>query len=563
MLDLSVRVFYKAHFNIESKYSDVSLFDEVIYGLYNWLHHKFGQPIVAWNWQQFRKFGEFQTNDGLVEASSTSFKNDGSLFWACKIEEYQVQDSSSHEDNAISEAPRIWTTEVGFEQISHNSATVSYILYYRDKAGFIGKTADAPALTVPSFIKNLLYNQKILCKIGDDILRVHSTLLKCGFGKRFAENIQDERRVVPCILVLPELTEDGIEYRVNAESIAKNVMGNALVYSIDAKEVIDEINFYLSKELHCRQGQIMIYWGSSSTSKFRYISSRQIESLGEQEVVEILRRVFSTDIKYYDAHEMFRMADCDEMYRQHRIKDLRSKMKAVELLSEEKASTNAELKEQLNERDELLKYADEELKSQETQIGALKDQLSEERQENRKLQGYIHTMDPIYKDSQGQLDALHAIRCISSIPKTAMDVGMYFTKVFPEKIDFSERGFKSLNACTTRVETIWECFYQIATHLTDLYRAGSSDMEEDFKTKTGWTLKRGEGKMTRRDKSLMAQRMDSYDGRTIIIEPHVANGNRENDLNFIRVYFAYDPVSRKIIIGHVGKHLENFSTRSI
>lgn len=169
MLDLSVRVFYKAHFNIESKYSDVSLFDEVIYGLYNWLHHKFGQPIVAWNWQQFRKFGEFQTNDGRVEASSTSFKNDGSLFWACKIEEYQVQDSSSHEDNAISEAPRIWTTEVGFEQISHNSATVSYILYYRDKAGFIGKTADAPALTVPSFIKNLLYNQKILCKIGDDI----------------------------------------------------------------------------------------------------------------------------------------------------------------------------------------------------------------------------------------------------------------------------------------------------------------------------------------------------------------------------------------------------------
>lgn len=563
MLDLSVRVFYKAHFNIESKYPDVSLFDEVIYGLYDWLHYKFGQPIVEWNWQQFRRYGEFKTNDGLVEASSTSFKNDGSLFWACKIEEYQVQDSSSHEDNAISEAPRIWTTEVGFEQISHNSATVSYVLYYRDKAGFIGKTADAPALTVPSFIKNLLRNRKILCKIGDDILRVHSTPLKCGFGKRFAENIQDERRVVPCILVLPELTEDGIEYRVNAKNIAKNVMGNALVYSIDAKEVIDEINFYLSKELHCRQGQIMIYWGSSSTSKFRYISSRQIESLGEQEVVEILRRVFSTDIKYYDAHEMFRMADCDEMYRQHRIKDLRSKMKAVELLSEEKASTNAELKGQLNERDELLNYADEELKSKETQIRALKDQLSEERQENRRLQGYIHTMDPICKDSKGQLDALHAIRCISSIPKTAMDVGMYFKKVFPEKIDFSERGFTSLSACTTRVETIWECFYQIATHLTDLYRAGSSDMEEDFKIKTGWTLKRGEGKMTRRDKSLMAQRMDSYDGREIIIEPHVAKGNREGDPNFIRVYFAYDSFSRKIIIGHVGKHLDNYTTRSI
>ena len=61
----------------------------------------------------------------------------------------------------------------------------------------------------------------------------------------------------------------------------------------------------------------------------------------------------------------------------------------------------------------------------------------------------------------------------------------------------------------------------------------------------------------------MAQRMDSYDGREIIIEPHVAKGNREGDPNFIRVYFAYDSVSRKIIIGHVGRHLDNYTTRSI
>ncbi len=73
MLDLSARVFYKVHFDIESKNPDISPFDEIIYGLYNWLYYKYSQSITAWNWQQLRKYGEFQTSDGCVQASSTSF----------------------------------------------------------------------------------------------------------------------------------------------------------------------------------------------------------------------------------------------------------------------------------------------------------------------------------------------------------------------------------------------------------------------------------------------------------------------------------------------------------
>lgn len=169
----------------------------------------------------------------------------------------------------------------------------------------------------------------------------------------------------------------------------------------------------------------------------------------------------------------------------------------------------------------------------------------------------------VYNDSQCQLAALQAVRQIEEMPKTAVDIGMYFKQVFPEKIDFSDRGLKSLRDCTTKVETLWDCFHQMATHLADMYRVGSSDIEEDYKTRTGWTLKRGEGKMTRKDKKLMAQRIDSYEGREINIEPHVANGNKESDPDFIRVYFAYDGVTRKIIIGHVGKHLDNYTSKSI
>lgn len=36
MLDLSARVFYKAHFDIEASNQGVSVFEEIIRGLYNW-----------------------------------------------------------------------------------------------------------------------------------------------------------------------------------------------------------------------------------------------------------------------------------------------------------------------------------------------------------------------------------------------------------------------------------------------------------------------------------------------------------------------------------------------
>lgn len=62
--------------------------------------------------------------------------------------------------------------------------------------------------------------------------------------------------------------------------------------------------------------------------------------------------------------------------------------------------------------------------------------------------------------------------------------------------------------------------------------------------------------------SLMRQRIDKYNGQEIDIEPHVKNGSQESDPKFVRIHFAYDPnVADKIIVGHCGKHLDNYSTR--
>lgn len=561
MLDLSVKVFYKVHFDIEVKRRNASTFDVVIQQLKLWLQYKYNSKTDDWDWKAFQKYGEFKTTDGQIEASTTSFRDD-LFYWACKIEEYEAGNSS--DEDVMQEAPRIWTTEVGYEQISMTRATISCVIYYRDRAGFVGTIAEEPLPNVPSFVKNLLYSKEIKCLSNSDRVLIHAITIKPGEGKKFVERVMAEDRTIPYILVTPTFNENKeAEFVVEPENIAKNVIGNALVYSIKSQETLKEVKYYINENYECRLGQIMIYWASNSINKYRYITNAQIENLGKEKIINILRRVCSTDIKYDDIHEMFRMSDCDELYRQKRMSDLKKKIEIAKQYSDEKEATNNELQEQLKYNRELFEMLEEDNSSYREQCESLKNQLSDLKEDNWKSHRQIESMQEMYRKSQEQLPALNAVRSISSYPETAYAIGEYFQRVYPEQIDFSERGLKSLKSCSTRLDVLWECFYMMASYLPDLYRTGTADIEAEYKKKTAWDLKRGEGKMTRKNSKQMTQRIDEYKGREISIEPHVANGNKESDPDFVRVYFAYDEETGKIIIGHVGKHLDNYSTRKV
>ena len=62
----------------------------------------------------------------------------------------------------------------------------------------------------------------------------------------------------------------------------------------------------------------------------------------------------------------------------------------------------------------------------------------------------------------------------------------------------------------------------------------------------------------------MNQRKDIYEGREISVEPHIKfpKSVLKTGTKYQRLYYAYDPLSRKIIIGYVGDHLENYLSLS-
>jgi hypothetical protein len=68
-----------------------------------------------------------------------------------------------------------------------------------------------------------------------------------------------------------------------------------------------------------------------------------------------------------------------------------------------------------------------------------------------------------------------------------------------------------------------------------------------------------EGKQTKKDARLMALRKITHAGEEFDITPHIKYGNRKPKM--LRLHYAIMREAKRLVIGHFGDHLENYSTR--
>ena len=80
-----------------------------------------------------------------------------------------------------------------------------------------------------------------------------------------------------------------------------------------------------------------------------------------------------------------------------------------------------------------------------------------------------------------------------------------------------------------------------------------------------------EGKQTKKDSKLMSIRKDTYSYKitngvkkeiSIDITPHVGFGNKEPDLLRVHFHILKDEDICRIVIGHCGRHLDNYTTKT-
>lgn len=545
MHDLNLSLFYETSFDVRAIDEKTDALWSLVLSVRHWICHKWellGAPIerdlAVWS---RLKSGSAALGDGRGDVrleSARHVREDGELLWGCKITETMREERR---------APRQWCTEIGFSSREASRGTVSIVLSYGDRPGYLGELQDEPVPTIPGVIQALLHNHELSCTVSGRPADVYPTGLRAGDFAGFWEFVSDPGRTVPVVYVSPWFPAGGgASVAVDPRRLALALGPSAVVfYSVD-RGFCDEMRAGVGRELRCEKGQVRVYAEAprpleeGDARRHRFFGRWEIEPMGEERFIALVRRALAQDVDFYES--MTRVGTIRELARRGRI--------------ERAAARRADEKVRAAE-DELL----EDALAQARDLQEARAELSEAKEDAHVLSLKCAALEQaLAARGAAAPDGLE----LGSWPMSPRQIADVFRVAYPDALDFTERGLRSLDDCASDARVLWNALLDLCTVARDLYASdGHVNVKQEFDRRSHFELATSAGMMTRRDNRLMAGYRDVYQGRELNCEAHLKAGSKESDPGFIRVYFAYDRPTGRIVVSGCGAHRENFSTRKI
>ena len=550
MHDLNLNLFYKTSFDAEAVEDADDVLWELVLGIRAWICGKWkhlGEPIPytlrKWSLLKNGVRADLGSENGSVRLSSARMDEDGSTQWACSIEE------TFREPDV---APRQWVTEVGFTQTGERTGRVSIVLSWGDRPGFVGPVAAEPGPSVPNLVLVLSGRDNLVCTVDGIPITLDPIELSAQDAETFWELASRPGREAPVVLVCPRFADDeDAHLAVDPTKLARALGSSAPVFFSRDRgfqgalaHVVDDRAF------ECRPGTIRIYEARprfdepGDSRRHRFFTVADIDSLGEERIILTIRRALAQDVDFYE-----RMTRVGDIRRARRLQHVR-------LAAEQSvAQVSLDAAEAMRQADEATL---EDLLELEAERNSYRDQVEELKRQNHNLEARVDSL------GRAGTGARHAAPSLGSWPLSTREIAEMFLASFPDRIDFTERGRASLDECRAGAETSWNALYDIVTILHGLYTGPRNvDIRREFESRSRFEFAAGAGTMTRKDRSLMRGYQDVYQGREISCEAHIKRGSDPADATFIRVYFAFDQTTGKIVISMFGEHLDNATTRTL
>ena len=550
MHDLNLNLFYKTSFDIEATDAEGDALWGLVMGIRAWICGKWkraGEPIPytvrKWSLLKNGARADLGSERGSVRLASARVDEDGRTLWACSIEE------TFREPDV---APRQWVTEVGFTQTGERTGRVSIVLSWGDRPGFVGPVAPEPGPSVPNLVRQLADRANLTCTVEGLPITLEPIELDADGAAGFWELASRPERETAVVLLCPRFTdEEEAHLAIDPVELARTLGPSAPVFfSRDrgfpgalARAVGD-------RSLECRPGTIRIYEARprfdepGDSRRHRFFTLADIDSLGADRIIATIRRALAQDVDFYE-----RRTRVDDIRGMRRLQHVRRAAEA----SVEQASRDAE--EAMRATDEATL---EDLLELEAERNSYRDQVEELKQQNHNLEARVDSLGRAGAGSRQTAPSL------GSWPLSTREIAEVFLAAFPDRIDFTDRGRASLDECRASAETAWNVLYDMATILHGLYTGPRNvDICREFESRSRFGFAAGAGTKTRKDRSLMRGYQDVYQGREISCEAHIKRGSDPTDATFIRVYFAFDQPTGKIVISMFGEHLDNATTRTL
>ncbi len=351
-------------------------------------------------------------------------------------------------------------------------------------------------------------------------------------------------------------------YPVDADQIAAHNFGHAVTCRV-SEEMRERLAYRLKKNY--TPGDLLF------VDPKRYGGHTRVFGCKEKDVAYLVwqrahsysknRRYSFGDVRFeYEARStenretIDRIRASGETVTKEQIAGLNRKIDELQEENEEQVRKIDDLKEQL-----LSEFSrGQEAERQQTEWLLNDHELLEE--ELRRANAHAMTLEQENREARAIRSAVEAFRTMPELPRTNADVVAFFRRVFGDRIVFTEQGLGSASRCAVRPDGLWYYLYHMATTLFDLHHAGCPDTETEFFRATGIEAARGEGSQSRKDRSVMQQRIDTYEGKQISLEPHVKLAQKKAGADHQRIYYCYDREFDRIIIGWIGEHLKTAGT---
>jgi hypothetical protein len=471
-------------------------------------------------------------------------------YWGCRV---------SHPCSEF--VYRRWTHDLTIT--CHNPNEFRFVLVTRHSiSGYLGEEPSPPAPFVPGIVQSLTTTKHWRCTSGTENLNGKPVPLYARHVYVMKDALLSMTRKCPIVYV--SCSNETGETLIEARPLAELLCGAAVVYFATTAEVDRDIELLLG-EFGTRNGGIRVYQSGvnldspADGKRHRFFSPFDIRKFGTDEVTLQMVRACCRRASIFDTNDVTSIESIVNVARRRKLHELTFsgtstiEPEFMELVQEMEAENSELLQNIAQVREELeLVRINKEVESEEQQkeLARTKYQLS----------ANAESLDALHERNRQLEITSDALRAFRKLPSSLVEVLTMVCALSRDKLDYTKEAIESAHiARFDDLNKAWELLWSMAEILHPmLFDSSIPFSDTEYKSKTRNQIAMSEGRQTQHDSKLMQLSERQYQGRTIDITPHVGSGRAADCL---RVHFAVDQETQKIIIGHCGDRLDNALTR--
>lgn len=478
---------------------------------------------------------------------------------------------------------RRWHTSIGISARENGAYIVNSRVAILDDPTYLHDNPEIPPRNTPNFISNLLEIQGCRAYAGNTPLSQKSNSITAENFPEFLDQLTSAQRTIPLVVVTAQKYQPGV-FPVDIESFAQSLRGTAVVYSLDNSNKETYLTYLQTfgegapaESYRIGAGSIRVFSTGldfdepKGSNRHYFYLPKAIELKGQDAIVADICGA-TTRMYVKSENEALDTMSVDSIQIRRRRAELEGKLREIQKNRDTVGSENAEDSESVEDLQNYIKELKENEALYEDYIDSLENankEMETVRTESRQKDYRIASLEERIDRAESRARASEAqasfVKSLSKFPTSPLEALELAGNAFGEHLYIHEnakssaRDFKGKNY--SEIFDVMRCLSEIMWPL--FFVEGQDSVAADlFKERAGYNVTFTESPTTRDYSKFMRMRKIEYCGREISIEPHIKGrdkGSQESE-TWLRVHFSIDRETKKIVIGHCGKHLPVSST---